>query len=127
MAEDKKTILVVDDEPDVVDFLTTLLQDNGYETMTAGNGEEALDRVKETPPHLVTLDITMPETSGVRFYRTMKESEEWKTVPIIIVTGISSEFEKFISTRKQVPPPEGYVSKPISEKEILALVEKLTN
>ena len=127
MVEEKKTILVVDDEPDIRDFLTTLLQDNGYETVTAGNGEEALDRVKEKSPHLVTLDITMPETSGVRFYRTMKESEEWKAVPIVIVTGIASEFEKFISTRKQVPPPEGYVAKPIAEKEILALIEKLTN
>ena len=127
MVEEKKTILVVDDEPDIRDFLTTLLQDNGYETVTAGNGEEALDRVKERSPHLVTLDITMPETSGVRFYRTMKESEEWKAIPIVIVTGIASEFEKFISTRKQVPPPEGYVSKPIAEKEILALLAKLTN
>ena len=93
MVEEKKTILVVDDEPDIRDFLTTLLQDNGYETVTAGNGEEALDRVKEKSPHLVTLDITMPETSGVRFYRTMKESEEWKAIPIVIVTGIASEFE----------------------------------
>ena len=69
----------------------------------------------------------MPETSGVRFYRDMKESEEWKAIPIIIVTGISGDFERFISTRRQVPPPEGYISKPIEEKEILDLVKKLTN
>ena len=127
MAENKRTILVVDDEPDVLTFLTTLLQDNGYETMTAENGEEAFDRVKEKRPVLVSLDITMPETSGVRFYRNVKESEDWKDIPIIIVTGISGEFEKFISTRKQVPPPEGYVSKPIDEKEFLELIKKLTS
>ena len=125
MAENKKTILVVDDEPDVLTFLTTLLQDNGYETMTAENGEEAFDRVKEKRPDLVSLDITMPETSGVRFYRNIKESEDWKGIPIIIVTGISGEFEKFISTRKQVPPPEGYISKPIDEQELLGLIKKL--
>jgi two-component system phosphate regulon response regulator PhoB len=125
MAE-KKTILVVDDETDVQTFLTTLLQDNGYETMTAENGEEALERIKGKRPDLVSLDITMPETSGVRFYRNIRESGEWKAIPVIIVTGISEEFEKFISTRKQVPPPEGYVSKPINEKEFLDLVKKLT-
>jgi CheY-like chemotaxis protein len=125
MAEIKKTILVVDDEPDIMTFITTLLQDNGYETMTAENGEEALDRVKEKRPDLVSLDVTMPETSGVRFYRNIKESEDWKDIPIIIVTGISDEFEKFISTRKQVPPPEGYISKPIDEQELLGLIKKL--
>ena len=127
MSGEKKTILVVDDESDILTFLTTLLQDNGYETVTAGNGEEALESVKKSKPDLVTLDITMPETSGVRFYRNMKESDEWKNIPIVIVTGISSDFEKFISTRKQVPSPEGYIAKPIDEKEILELIAKLTN
>lgn len=126
MTGEKKTILVVDDEPDVITFLSTLLEDNGYAIMSAENGEEALNRVKENPPHLVTLDITMPEKSGVRFYREMKESDEWKSIPIVMVTGISDDFEKFISTRRQVPPPEGYIHKPIDPKEILEVIAKLT-
>jgi CheY-like chemotaxis protein len=124
MSGDKKTILVVDDEPDIRDFITTLLEDNGYATMSADDGGQGIDKVKEHRPDLVTLDITMPEKSGVRFYRDMKESDEWKDIPIIIITGIASEFEKFITTRKQVPPPEAYVSKPIDPKEILELVKK---
>ena len=124
MSGDKKTILVIDDEPDVRDFITTILEDNGYATMSADDGGQGIDKVKEHRPDLVTLDITMPEKSGVRFYRDMKESDEWKDIPIIIITGIASEFEKFISTRKQVPPPEAYVSKPIDPKEILKLVKK---
>lgn len=127
MSGEKKTILVVDDESDILTFLTTLLEDNGYQTVTAVNGEDALDCVKKSRPDLVTLDITMPETSGVRFYRNMKESDEWKSIPIVIVTGISSDFEKFISTRRQVPAPEGYIAKPIDEKEILELIAKLTS
>ena len=125
MAEDKKTVLIIDDEPDVVTFISTLLEDNGYSTIPAQNGEEALDRIKEKRPDVITLDISMPEKSGVRFYRDMKENEEWKSIPIVIVTGISGDFERFISTRKQVPPPEGYISKPIEEKEILDLIKKL--
>jgi CheY-like chemotaxis protein len=125
MAEDKKTVLIVDDEPDVVTFISTLLEDNGYSTVTAQNGDEALARIKEVRPDVITLDISMPEKSGVRLYRDMKESDEWKAIPIIIVTGISGDFERFISTRSQVPPPEGYISKPIEEKEILELIKKL--
>jgi len=125
MAAEKKTILVVDDEPDVRTFLSTLFEDSGYATVMAQDGIEALSRVKEKAPDLVTLDITMPNKSGVKFYREMKESAEWKKVPIVIVTGVSGEFKTFISTRKQVPPPEGYLSKPIDKTEILKLVKKL--
>jgi CheY-like chemotaxis protein len=125
MAADKKTILIVDDEPDVLTFLSTLFEDNGYATAKALDGNEALTKVKEKAPDLVTLDITMPNKSGVRFYREMKESAEWRKVPIIIVTGVSGEFKTFISTRKQVPPPEGYLSKPIDKTEILNLAKKL--
>jgi len=125
MAAEKKTILIVDDEPDVRTYLSTLFEDSGYATVMAQDGNEALSRVKEKAPDLVTLDITMPNKSGVKFYREMKESAEWRKVPIIIVTGVSGEFKTFISTRKQVPPPEGYLSKPIDKTEILKLVKKL--
>ena len=122
---DKKKILVIDDEPDVRTFFTTLLEDAGHETVVAENGQEALEKVKNQRPDLITLDISMPETSGVRFYREVKESEEYKSIPVIIITGISTDFGKFISTRRQVPPPEGYLSKPIDQQEFLEMVAKL--
>ncbi|MDQ1266545.1 MAG: hypothetical protein QG635_1697 [Bacteroidota bacterium] len=120
-----KTILIIDDEPDTLTFFSTLLEDNGYSTITAGNGEEGLAKLKETKPDLITLDITMPEMSGTKYYRTLRSNEDWKSIPIIIITGISDDFKKFISTRKQVPPPDGYISKPVDENELLALVKKL--
>jgi CheY-like chemotaxis protein len=126
-SDEKKTILVVDDEPDVTVYLQTLLEDNGYAVVVAQDGAEALEKVQEARPDLVTLDITMPEKSGVRFYRDVKENDDLKDIPIVIVTGISKDFERFISTRKQVPPPEGYVSKPIDRDEILELAKKLTS
>ncbi len=125
MADAKKTVLVVDDEPDVLEYLSTLLQDNGYQTVTAKDGADALNKVKAGAPDLITLDITMPEKSGVRFYRDMKESEQYKNIPIIIVTGVTGDFEKFISTRSQVPAPDGYLAKPIDRDTILELVKKL--
>ena len=127
MTSDKKTVLVVDDEPDTLAFLTTLLEDNGFATVTALNGEEAIAAVRTDRPDLISLDITMPEKSGVRFYRDMKESDEFKDIPIIMVTGVSDDFEKFISSRRQVPPPEGYVSKPIDKEKLLELARQLTS
>ncbi len=125
MADDKKTVLVVDDEPDVVTFICTVLQDHGYEAISAEDGQQATDKVKEKRPDLISLDITMPEKSGVKFYREMKESDEYKDIPIVIVTGLAQDFKKFISSRRQVPAPEGYLSKPISKDDVIDAVKKL--
>jgi CheY-like chemotaxis protein len=122
---DKQTILIIDDEPDTVTYFSSLLEDNGYATITARNGAEAIERVKEARPDLITLDITMPETSGVRCYRDLRESEAWRTIPVIIITGVSGDFRTFISSRKHVPPPDGYLGKPVDATELLGLVRKL--
>ena len=120
-----KKILVVDDEPDVVTYLAAVLRDHGYETVEAYNGEEALGKVIRDKPDVVTLDITMPEMSGVRAYRMMKEDAILKSIPVIIVTGISHDFKQFISGRSQVPPPEGYLEKPVKPEDLLAEVKRL--
>jgi len=122
---DKKTILIIDDEPDTRTYFSSLLEDNGYATVTAENGTEAIARMKEAAPDLITLDITMPETSGVRCYRALREHETWREIPVIMITGISEDFRTFISSRKQVPPPDGYLSKPIDEAELLGMVRSL--
>jgi CheY-like chemotaxis protein len=125
MADEAKTILVVEDVPDERSFLTTLLTDAGYTVAEAADGTEALAAIEASRPDLVTLDITMPEKSGVAVYRKIKEDEGLKDIPVIIVTGISSDFKRFISTRKQVPPPEAYVSKPVDHEEFLKKVTEL--
>lgn len=122
---EKKTILIVDDEPDVLTYLSSLLEDNGYVTIKAKDGVEALKAAESSNINLITLDITMPEMSGVKFYKIIKEHDVFKKIPIIIITGISDDFQRFISTRRQVPPPEGYLSKPINPNDLLALVKKL--
>lgn len=121
----KRRILVVDDEPDVVAFLTALLQDNGFETSAAADGAAALRSIRARRPDLVTLDITMPEQSGVKAYREIKTDEALKSIPVVIVTGVSDDFQKFISSRRQVPPPEGFIAKPIDERNFLDTIRKL--
>jgi CheY-like chemotaxis protein len=122
MADDTKTILVVDDDPDARDYLAAVLRDNGFSAITASDGTEALRAIEQATPALVTLDITMPEQSGVAVYRKLKEDDRFKGIPVIIVTGISDDFRRFISTRRQVPPPEGYLSKPVDHVQFLEMV-----
>jgi CheY-like chemotaxis protein len=122
---DKPKIIVIDDDPDIVTFLSTLLEDNGYDYVTAGDGQEGINKVRAERPDLILLDITMPEKSGVRFYREVRGDPELQKTPVVMVTGVMQEFKKFISTRKQVPPPDGYISKPIDRQELLDTIAKL--
>jgi len=128
-----KRILIVDDEPDIVSYLEMLLQDQGYETSTAGNGNEALEAVRENPPDLVTLDITMPEASGTRFYKEVRTDPELAKIPVIIVTAVTGlggdkhAYEKFISNRSLVPAPEAYFPKPIDREAFVKAVNGLLN
>lgn len=120
-----KKILVVDDEPDVLTYLTTLFSDNGFEVISAGNGKECFDKARNDKPDLITLDITMPEESGVRAFKELQDDAVTANIPVIIITGISSEFKQFISTRKQVKPPVAYFEKPIDRELLISKVKEL--
>ena len=128
---DKKRILVLDDEPHVVTYLETLLHDNGYETVSASDGKEGVEKVRSEEVDLVCLDISMPEHSGIRFYRNLKDDPKLSAIPVVIVTAVTGyggdpePFKRFISTRKQIPPPEAFLAKPIDKQEFLGTITKL--
>ena len=112
-----KKILVIDDDPVVVKYLTSLLEDNGYETCTAGDGLEAMKVLKAERPDLITLDLEMPEEWGTRFYRKFKKDEEVKDTPVVIISGMPS---RHLSVRDAV----GYLPKPFDPEKVLELVKK---
>jgi CheY-like chemotaxis protein len=130
-AGEKKKILIVDDEPDVVSYLEMLLKDSGYETVTAVNGREGIEAVRREKPDLVTLDISMPEASGSRFYKEVRQDEELAAIPIVIVTAVTGYggdkygYEKFLSGRRLVPPPDGFFPKPIEPEPFLEAIAEL--
>ena len=121
----KKTILVVDDEPDVVTYLCTLFEDNGYDTLRAINGIEAFEMAKSLRPNLITLDMTMPEQSGVRTLRELKSEPGLAQIPVVIVTGIGESMNSFIQKIPRFPRPEGFIAKPIQQDVLLDLVAQL--
>lgn len=127
----RKRILVVDDEPDVLSYLEMLLRDAGYETLTAQDGTAALELAREEKPDLVTLDVSMPKASGTRFYKEVKTDPALASIPVIVVTAVTGYggdprgYEKFLSRRSLVPPPEGFFPKPIDRGAFLEAVGKL--
>ncbi len=122
---EKKKILIVDDEPDVLTYFTALFQDNGYDTLTAEDGVKGFDLAKSENPDLITLDITMPDQSGVRTYRYYKGNDKLKDTPVIIVTAIGDSMRSFLKKLAGFPEPEGFMTKPIEEEALLKMVSDL--
>lgn len=115
----KKTVLVVDDEQDVLIYLSTLLEDNGFETITAENGIEALDMAKAELPDLITLDITMPEQSGIKTYRYLKNDKNLQHIPVIIITAVGEPIKSVMNEFAAFPEPEAFISKPVDQEDLI--------
>ena len=116
-------ILVVDDDPDAREFLRTVLADEEAIIIEAEDGVEALEIARREKPDLVTLDITMPGKGGAQVYEEMRLDPDLRSVPVCIVSG-QPELRKLIYQRV-VPPPDGYLDKPINEDALLLIVKKL--
>ncbi len=125
-----KRILIVEDEPDVLTYLATLFEENGYEVMTATNGKAGEAALAQQRPDLICLDILMPEKSGIALYRELRKNPSFKDIPVVMVTGFRAEefpgvdFKKFVYERS-VPGPEGYVEKPIDREFLLKTVHEV--
>jgi DNA-binding response OmpR family regulator len=122
---DKKKILVVDDEPDIVDGFTTFFEDNGYETISASNGKDAFALAQSEHPDLITLDITMDQESGMRALRNLQETAATTDIPIIIITGVSPSLKTFIDRIKKIKAPAAFMEKPVDNAILLKKVREL--
>lgn len=124
-----KKVLVVDDDPDVVTFNVTIVEELGYTPLVAKNGEEGLRIVKEEKPDLVILDVLMPRQSGVRLYRELKTDESLGQIPVIMLSAIAEK--TFLRSQKaltefgedKVPEPEIYIEKPIEPEELSKIIK----
>lgn len=111
-----KKILIIDDDPIIVKYLTALLEDNGYATCSAATGVEALDVVKSEKPDLITLDLEMPEEWGPHFYRRMTKDPDLKDIPVIVVSGMAG--------RHAIKKAVAYISKPFDPDKLLMTVQR---
>ena len=118
-----RVVLVADDEPDQVDFIATVLEDNGATVLRASNGEEALALARSEKPDLLTLDLGMPGRDVGEVYETIRNDEDLSNLKVCVITG-RPELRKLIYDRS-VKKPEGYVDKPVDEDGLVFNVRKV--
>lgn len=120
-----KRVLIADDDADTVTYLRTWFEDSGFMTSTALDGAEAMKAIESERPDLVTLDMSMPEKSGVKVYARLKGDASLRRIPVIIISGIGEPMHLFLKGRSQVPAPEGFLPKPIDIRALGTMVKRL--
>jgi len=116
------SILVVDDEPNIVAPLEFLMKQAGYETRVARSGEEALRAVAERPPDLILLDVMMPEQDGYEVCQEIRANPEWQHIRIIMLTAKGREIER---EKGLALGADDYITKPFSTKGLVNRVNEL--
>ena len=112
-------ILIVEDEPDIVELLVYNLHQAGFETDAVLNGADALEQVKIEPPDLVLLDLLLPEVDGLEVCRTLKRDPETTGIPIIMLTAKGEAIDRIVGLELGA---DDYITKPFSPREVLLRV-----
>lgn len=125
-----RRILVVDDEPDVRNFLATCIEDAGFTVETAIDGVDALDKVKANRPDLMTVDMVMPRHSGITLMRKLRQNEEWADIPVIVITAHARDefgsedvkkFEAFAAHHR----PKYFLEKPVTPAKLVKAIGEI--
>jgi len=117
-----KKILVVDDEPDVASLLTLMLKSQGYNIISAGDGQEALEKARGENPDLILLDIMLPRLDGYKVARMLKFDENFSHIPIIMLTAKIQERDKQMGMEMGA---NDYVTKPFDTAALLGKIKDL--
>lgn len=117
---ERSKILIVDDEPFNVDYLEQELEDLGYETVSAANGQEALQKVAVETPDLILLDVMMPIMDGFTVCRILKGNEETRLIPIVIMTALDGIEDRIKGIEAGA---DDFLTKPVNERELIARIQ----
>src|SRR3546814_2695468 len=113
MSSIKQKILVVDDEPDIVELIAYNLKREGYQVYTAANGQEAVTTAKKVMPDLIILDVMMPKMDGIEACRIMRAMPESKSTFMVFLTARSEEYSEIAGFNVGA---DDYIAKPIDRK-----------
>jgi phosphate regulon transcriptional regulator PhoB len=115
----KATILVVDDEKDILELVSYNLQKEGFHIETSQNGEDALDKIRSDRFDLLILDLMLPGIQGMELCKVLKSDNQTASIPIIMLTAKSEEFDKVLGLEMGA---DDYITKPFSPRELVARV-----
>jgi DNA-binding response OmpR family regulator len=119
---DKKKILIVDDEKDLVSLVSLHMKMAGYDVLSAADGEKALEIIQEVKPNLIILDLMLPEIDGWEVCRRLREESDMQKIPVIMLTARTQADDKL---RGFVVGADDYVTKPFSPRELVARVKRV--
>ncbi len=122
MEKEKIKILLVDDEPDIIEILTYNLSKEGYQVFSARNGEEALRRAKEITPHLIILDVMMPVMDGIETCENLRSDPRFQDTIIMFLSARSEDYSHVAAFDVGA---DDYVNKPIKPKLLISKVNAL--
>lgn len=111
----KRKIMVIDDDPNIVEYLVTLLEDNGYATCSASGGEEGLEVARREKPDLITLDLEMPGEWGPRVFRRLSREDALKNIPVVVISGLSGN-------QHAIQKAVASLTKPFDREELLRVI-----
>ena len=117
-----RSVLIVDDEPNIVLSLQFLMKKAGFEVRTARDGEEALAEIARAAPDLVLLDVMMPKRDGFDVCQTVRANPAWQGIRIVLLTAKGRDVER---EKGLALGADDYVTKPFSTRDVLARIEKL--
>jgi len=125
-----KKVMLVDDEPDAIEFISAMLEDlEGVEIVSAPDGETALQKIKDNPPDLVVLDVQMPGMSGFDVFTELRKNDATKELPVVMLTGVSEktgvpmssdDMGEFLGIK-----PDAFIEKPVEAKLLQDTVSKV--
>ena len=123
MAETKRRILCIEDEPEMIDLIRLILTRKGFEVSGASGGQDGIYKVRSEKPDLVLLDLMMPYVDGWEVYQQMKADESTKNIPVIVVTAKAQSIDKVLGLH--IAKVDDYIAKPFSPKELIDSVERI--
>lgn len=120
-------ILVIDDDPDLVEALKIILETGSYRVISAFDGEEGLRRAKEENPDLIILDLLLPKEDGDVLCRELKADPRYANVPILVLTAVAEKMSSKLFPKHRIRslPADDYVDKPVQPQDLLGRVERL--
>jgi two-component system response regulator VicR len=123
MAEEKKKVLCIEDEPEMIDLIKLILERKGFDVVGAVGGAEGLEVIRREKPDLILLDLMMPEVDGWEVFRQIRADEQLKSIPVIVVTAKAQSIDKVLGLH--IAKVDDYVTKPFGPQELLNSVNKV--